>query len=206
MTLTESAAWTPSAPAPAVALGVDDRIVAAALVCISRWGLAKTTLDDVARQAQCSRATVYRAFPGGKDALVQSVAQGEVARVAAAVTGRFAGADTLADLLTAGLAEAARQLVRHPALAFVVAHEPEAIVPWLAFERGEELLAFATSLAAPHLGRFLPSAEARRAAEWAARVLLSFCVCPASGVDLTDDASARSVVTTFLLPGLAPDR
>ncbi|MDQ1368428.1 MAG: hypothetical protein QOF20_781 [Acidimicrobiaceae bacterium] len=187
-----------------VAQGLEERIIEAALCCISRWGLAKTTLDDVARQARCSRATVYRVFPGGKDALVQSVARREVTRVAGAVTDRFSAAGTLEDLLSAGLAEAARQLLQHPALAFVVAHESDAVVPWLAFERGEELLAFVTTLAAPHLERFLAPADARRAAEWAARVLLAFCVCPARGVDLTDDVSARRVVTTFLLPGLVP--
>jgi hypothetical protein len=91
-------------------------------------------------------------------------------------------------------------------LTFLLAHEPEAVVPWLAFQRGEELLAWATALATPHLSRFLAPAEARRAAEWATRILLSFCLCPVPGVDLSDEASARSVVTTFLLPGLAPDR
>ena len=47
----------------------DKRIVDATLRCVGRWGLAKTTLDDVAREAGCSRATVYRLFPGGKDSL-----------------------------------------------------------------------------------------------------------------------------------------
>ena len=42
------------------------RIVEATLRCIARWGIAKTTLDDVAREAGCGRATIYRAFPGGK--------------------------------------------------------------------------------------------------------------------------------------------
>ena len=32
--------------------------------CIARWGTAKTTLDDIAREAGCSRATIYRLFPG----------------------------------------------------------------------------------------------------------------------------------------------
>jgi AcrR family transcriptional regulator len=198
-----TAPWAPPAVA---AQGLEERIVEATLCCIGRWGLAKTTLDDVARQAHCSRATVYRAFPGGKDALVQAVAQREVGRVAAAVTERLVAAESLEDLLTAGLAEAARQMLHHPALAFVVAHEPEAVVPWLAFQGKEELLAYVTSLAAPYLARFLTPVDARRAAEWAARVLVFFCVCPPPGVDLTDDASARTVVTTFLLPGLAPDR
>ena len=33
------------------------RLIDATLICLARWGVAKTTLDDVARQAGCSRAT-----------------------------------------------------------------------------------------------------------------------------------------------------
>jgi AcrR family transcriptional regulator len=180
--------------------------MAATLACLARWGRAKTTLGDVARQAQCSRATVYRLFPGGKEPLLRAVARAEVARVGTAVVTRLRAAMTLEDLLTAGLTEAARQLQHHPALVFLLAHEPEAVVPWLAFERGEELLAFSVALASPQLARFLGPEDARRAAEWATRVLLAFSVCPVPSVDLADESSARMVVTTFLLPGLSPDR
>src|SRR5437764_8400576 len=53
--------------------GADDqqaRIVEATLRCVARWGMAKTTLDDVAREAGLSRATVYRVVPGGKENLM----------------------------------------------------------------------------------------------------------------------------------------
>ena len=52
--------------------GQEQRIVDATTRCIARWGVAKTTLDDVAREASCSRATVYRLFPGGKDAVLEA--------------------------------------------------------------------------------------------------------------------------------------
>ena len=38
------------------------RIRHAALVCVGRFGLAKTTVDDIAREAGCSRATLYRSL------------------------------------------------------------------------------------------------------------------------------------------------
>src|SRR5687768_12163722 len=41
------------------------RAAAALLACTARHGLAKTTLDDVAREAGCARASLYRHF-GGK--------------------------------------------------------------------------------------------------------------------------------------------
>lgn len=39
------------------------RIVVATYACVSRRGIAKTTVEDAAREAGVSRATVYRAFP-----------------------------------------------------------------------------------------------------------------------------------------------
>jgi len=181
---------------------LEDRLIVATLACIGRWGLAKTTLDDVARQARCSRATVYRAFPGGKDTLVAAVARAELARVSRAILQVIEGSDCLDDALTAALVEAARQIVGHPTVDFLIRSEPETVVPWLAFRGKEEVLAYATTLVAPALARFVSPPQSRRAAEWAARVLFAFGVCPVPGVDLSDDASARALVTTFLLPGL----
>ena len=56
------------------------RLIDATLACMGRWGVAKTTLDDVARRAGCSRATVYRVFPGGKDSLLAATVRSEVLR------------------------------------------------------------------------------------------------------------------------------
>ena len=57
-------------------LGTDDRssqrvrIVDAALRCLARQGTAKTTVDDIAREAGLSRATLYRTFSDGKDGVL----------------------------------------------------------------------------------------------------------------------------------------
>jgi AcrR family transcriptional regulator len=178
------------------------RIVDATLRCIARWGLAKTTFDDIAREAGCSRATVYRLFPGGKDALIEAVAAAEVARFFAALGARLDEADDLEALLVAGITEAARELQSHAALAFLLAHEPEAVLPHFAFRSGDAVLATARVFAAPHLARFVPEGDAPRAAEWVARIVLSYASCPADGVDLADEESVRRLVRTFVLPGL----
>lgn len=51
---------------------VRSAIVAAAEECFRRYGLAKTTMEDVAKAASMSRATVYRHF-SDRDALVTEV-------------------------------------------------------------------------------------------------------------------------------------
>ena len=40
-----------------------ERVVAALFDCIARWGMTKTNVEDVARAAGMSRATLYRLFP-----------------------------------------------------------------------------------------------------------------------------------------------
>ena len=49
---------------------LEERICDAALTCVARWGLTKTTLEDVARQAGCGRATIYRHFPTRADLVI----------------------------------------------------------------------------------------------------------------------------------------
>lgn len=182
-----------------------DRVVAAVVRCIARWGVGKTTLDDVAREAGCSRATVYRLVPGGRDALLVAVARAEVTQFFAGIGHRLATATSLEGLLVAGITEASRRLVEHPALRFLVEHEPEVVLPRLAFHQMDAVLAAAGDFATPHLRRFIADDEhARRVAEWVSRIVISYTLTPSPHVDLTDDASARRLVQDFILPGLVP--
>jgi AcrR family transcriptional regulator len=47
-----------------------ERLLNAAEICFERFGLRRTTIDDVAREAKVSRSTVYRYFDGRGDLLV----------------------------------------------------------------------------------------------------------------------------------------
>jgi hypothetical protein len=66
----------------------------------------------------------------------------------------------------------------------------------------DEVLALTCAFTTPFLGRWLDQAESRRVAEWAARIVVSYLVCPAEGVDLTDTAQVRRLVRQFVLPGI----
>ncbi len=177
------------------------RLADAALGCIATQGIAKTTLDDVARAAGCSRATVYRVFPGGKDGLMSAVVDTEVARFFSALALRMGAASDLEEVLVVGMTEAARRITGHPGLSYLLAREPEVILPHLAFGHMDSVLAVSSTFTAPFLGRWLDHDEAKRVAEWAARIVLSHLLCPADGVDLTDEARVRRLVRTFVLPG-----
>ena len=50
-----------------------ERILEATYACVARSGLARTTVEDAAREAGLSRATIYRHFPGGREELLHAV-------------------------------------------------------------------------------------------------------------------------------------
>lgn len=181
---------------------IESRIVDGTLRCIARFGVTKTTLDDVAREVGCSRATVYRSFPGGKDALVAALVRTEIDRFFAGLSSRVDGIDDLEDFLVAGMTYAARYLAGHEALQFLLAYEPEVILPRVSFDHMNEVLDIVCTIVSPLLARFVGEEEAPRAAEWVARIVFSYTLSPGAGVDVCDEESVRGLVRDFVVPGL----
>src|SRR6266511_4556473 len=192
---------TATPQAPSLSLTIEDRAVHAMLACVARHGLAKTTFDDVAREAGCARATLYRYF-GGKRQLVRITIAREAARLAASVRDAGDGESTFEDAVVAMIVRAARELRDHEALQFLFAFEPEVVLPHVTFDAGNRFLVGAGSAIAPALDRFVPAARADRAGEWLARVVLTHALSPTRPIDLTDTAAARALVHELVLPGL----
>jgi AcrR family transcriptional regulator len=186
---------------PARANAQPDRILDAALACIARVGVAKTTLDDVARRAGCARATVYRCFPG-RDALLGAALEREVQALTRQVIDAADRAETLTDAIVAVVLAAAEPFRTHAALGFVLEHEPEIVTAQLSFERGSVLLTTAAALAAPAFLRFVPAERAERLAEWVARLTLSYLCNPSEHGQLDDPAYVRALVVDYVLPGV----
>lgn len=180
----------------------EDRIVEATLRCVARWGLTKTTLDDVAREAGLSRATVYRIVPGGKENLMALVSAVELRRFFGELHEAVQGAASLEDTIVTGVVTAARHLEHHGALKFMIRHEPEQILPQFAFTNLDRILANVRVFAAPYLAAWLGD-DAGRGAEWVARIVLSYACAPSPDYDLTDEESARRLVRSFVMPSLS---
>ena len=193
---------TMTAQAPSLPPTIEDRAVQATLDCVARHGLAKTTFDDVAREAGCARATLYRYF-GGKRQLVRLTVTREAARIAARIRDAADAEPTLEDAVVAMVVRAARELREHESVQFLFAFEPELVLPHVTFDAGNRFLVSAGSAIAPALTRFIPPERAERAGEWLARVVLTHAVSPTSTIDLTDERAARALVREFVLPGLA---
>ena len=189
-------------------LGADDRsstrvrIVDGALRCLARQGIAKSTVDDIARAAGLSRATVYRTFPQGKEGILAAVVETELARLFSSLAVVMGEAADLEDVLVAGMVETARWLRSHDALSYLLEHEPGAVLPYLTFAGFDRVLLVAGDLAAPFFARWLEPEQASRAAEWAVRIVMAYCSDPSPHADLTEPADTRALVRAFVLPGI----
>jgi AcrR family transcriptional regulator len=191
-------------PGPA-ATRLETRIVDAMLECIGQWGIGKTTADDIARRAGISRATLYRAFPGGKDVAFEALLRHETARFFDAVTEPLAGATSLEDTVTIGFVEAARFVQGHGPLQYLLTHEPERVLPSFAVTRLDRAFAIATAFTTPHLRPYVPDdATAAAGAEWIVRQFFSYVLVPTPALVLTDEADVRRFVRTFIVPALTP--
>lgn len=182
----------------------EDRVHGAALACIARFGLTKTTLEDIARESGVSRATIYRAFPGGRDVLLQRVLVREVAWFFDGLAVVLDAHDDVEELVVAALSASMRFLQEHEALGAVVRFEPGLLLSHFAFHRLDGVLDHVAAFAAPYLEPHVGSvAEARSMAEHLVRIVLSYTMHPSARVDPFDDASIRRLVRVHVLPGLA---
>ena len=180
----------------------EQRVIAALMTCVARWGLSKTTLEDVAREAGISRATLYRLFPGGKGLLFEAAARHEVARLLVDVSAQFPDADSVEEILVAAIGGASSFLASHKAFGALLRNEPEVLMPFLAFDRQGPILVASAAFITPHLARFVEISIAEEVAEWAARLVISYTVTVSPSIDLTEVAVVRTLVQRHLLPGI----
>ncbi len=194
----------PGAPlAPTTEL--ERRILDATLRLVARWGVAKTTMADVCAEAGCSRATVYRAFPGGKSDLFARLGRDELDRFFSHLTDAVDAAPTFEDALIDLVTEGALRLAHHDALQFLLVHEPGLVLPFLGFHQVDRLYSAIAKRIGPHLCRFsIAEKDAAWAAEWSTRVVLSFLFEPTATADRDRVVLAERLVRAFLLPALTP--
>jgi AcrR family transcriptional regulator len=181
------------------------RILEAAVTCLGRYGIAKTTVDDAAKEAGVARATVYRHFPDGKDQLISEAIAWAVHVFFAELAVAVDDAPDFATLLERALLFAHQAVLDHAVLQKVAETEPERLMPQLSESAPLVRAAiddyFVEKLASE---RLLPGVTPIEAADWLARMGVSFIF--GGGVwDLADPAAVRRLVREELLVGvLAP--
>ena len=179
------------------------RMLDATMACLGRYGVAKTTIDDVAREAGCSRASVYRYF-ANRRALVSAAVDRELARLTTSVVEAAAAAAALEDAIVAMFLTAARWITAHEALQGALEFEGEVVLLSVSFEGADRLFADATDRFTPAFVRFVDADRAPRAAEWCTRVLLAYLHPDRAPLSMTDDDAVRALVRRHVMPAVSP--
>lgn len=187
-------------------LSLHDRLLAATYRCVERFGLAKTTIDDIAKESGISRATIYRQFAGGREELLLETVGWELSNYFTQLADQVRDAPTLAELLSTGLAFAHRSIAEHRVLRKIMDTEPERLLPLLTTESAKSL-PFIADFLLPYLrrevdvGRLRPGVDIDRAAEYLARAILSLIGAPGRW-DLADPDQVADLVRVELLGGI----
>ena len=177
-----------------------ERVLHAALGCIEREGLAATSVEDVARAASVSRATIYRHFPGGREQLVSETVTWEVARFFARVERAISAEPDLAARLRLALSSGHRALDDHALLHRLLRTEPEAVLTELSVATDlvlELIIAYLADqlVAEQAAGRARSDLDVPEAADHLGRLYLSYLGAPGRW-DLDDPAEIDRLVRT----------
>lgn len=178
-------------------------IVVAAHGVVRRYGVKRTTVEDVARAAKVSRPTVYAYF-GDKQGLIDAVLLWNGHLIREELEKRFAAAPTFADkvVVAAEFGTSDADPLR------LGESDPEELAlmltttagPWV--ERSghfwEPLVREAQSV-----GEVRPELDPSRTARWLARSLFSLSIMSSPVPDEQERAEIRELARTYLAGGLA---
>ena len=175
------------------------RICQAFLACVAGNGLRATSIDDVAREAGCGRATIYRVIPGGRTGLLIAAVDHSISVIVDACATAVEGSATIHEAVARSVRAASSTLSYSVALQRLLAEEPGAILPFLSFDGLTPVLHRVAQWSPMLFGRFVTDAQAGDAGEWVARVVLGHLRSPGGPIDLTDLDHCRRLVDTFFI-------
>jgi AcrR family transcriptional regulator len=172
-----------------------DRILDAAEELYTQRDQSSIGMNEIARAAGCSRATLYRYFES-REALRTAYVHREARRLGGAIKQRIDGIDDPRERLVASIAAALRMVRESPALS-----------SWFALTRppiGGEVAGHSeviTALAAAFVNSLGPEdpAVVERRARWVVRVITSLLMYPGQ-----DEAEERAMIEEFVVPIVTP--
>ncbi|MFO0691538.1 MAG: TetR/AcrR family transcriptional regulator [Myxococcota bacterium] len=181
-----------------------ERLLDAAEACLARFGLAKTTAEDVARAAGLSRATVYRQF-GSRDALIAAVATREAERCASAAVEHLRRYDDIGDWIVEGILFCLRDIPARPLLV-QLGGPAEFVTASRVVLRSDRMRTLGSDVLRPLFerarasGRLVDDFDLDEFSEWVLRALMSF-LAVRSAVH-RDEEGLRGMLRRMLLPAI----
>ncbi|RIK08869.1 MAG: hypothetical protein DCC49_08100 [Acidobacteria bacterium] len=184
---------------------VSERICRAAITCFERFGVRKTSLEDIAGEAQCSRATIYRYFEG-KDSIVLETLRREAVSFFSILADRLETVDTFEELFAEAATTSAEVIGNHRLLNVMIEVEPQLLLPHVAFGPSNAV-EIASTFLAPYMARLRDSGDigdvdVERASEWIVRTVLSYLLTPSRTLDLSDRQQVTELARCYLRPAL----
>lgn len=172
-----------------------DRILDAAEQLYTQRDQASIGMNEIAKAAGCSRATLYRYFEN-REALRTAYIHRETHRLSRAIIEQIDGIDDPRERLVASIAATLRMVRDSPALAAWFAPTRPPIGGELAGQ--SEVI---TALAAAFLNSLGPEdpVVVERRARWVVRVLTSLLMYPGH-----DEADERAMIEEFVVPIVTP--
>jgi len=186
---------------------VRERLLDSAEECLQQFGPQKTSMEDVARVAGMSRATVYRYFEN-RDALLLGVASRQASALATESLAYLAQFDDISDWLVEGLLYTLREIPERPVFASLVTSLDSRAASKLLLgssgmiEIGVNVLRPMFAIAKEQ-GVLREDLDLDLLIEWLLRVLWTYLNAPSQVV--ADEDGMRRLFRMMLLPAVLRD-
>jgi AcrR family transcriptional regulator len=186
---------------------VRERLLDAAEGCLTQFGPQKTSMEDVARAAGMSRATVYRYFEN-RDTLLLAVASRQSANLAADAISYLSRFDNISDWLVEGLLFTLRELPKRPVFASLVTSLDSRASGSL-FLGSTGLIQIGVNVLRPMFanakeqGLLRDDIDLDMLIEWLLRVLWTYLNAPSQAA--SDEEGMRRLFHMMLIPAVLKD-
>ena len=192
-------------PLPSDAQAARDRLMEAAEACFDRYGVAKTTMDDIAKMAGVSRPTVYRHFDD-RDSLILAVVMKRSRQLIDRAQKYMGKLGSFEDQLVEGLMFLVDKGRKDPFVSLLVSPESMNLANQilgagtaavdLSYELWEPIL-----LDARDRGELRTDLDFRQIATWLTYLIL---LLVGRGDIEPDGAAQRAMLRTFVAPAFVP--
>ncbi|MBF6209666.1 TetR/AcrR family transcriptional regulator [Nocardia puris] len=184
------------------------RLLDAAYEQFCRFGIQRSTMDDVARRAGVSRITVYRRF-ATKDALVEQVVLRQFRQYFDRFLVDIQRATSAADRVVLGFVSSLRAIRGNPLIDGLISAEPGYLATSLIGDGGRTVATVHQFVAGQlraevRAGTISGEVNVELVAELFVRLCTSFLTIPSHVIDLDDDDQLAAVAEQFLVPMLTP--